>query len=274
MGRRPLPDPGRPAAALPDRAHRAVRRRLAADALRGRRRDRLRHRALLLAVDHHEQLPAAARAGAGRRLAADLLRPAVPPRRAQAAAARRSPRPRSPGRSRRPGRSATRSSTRSTAQRRRRRRPRLRPAHPDAGHRRHARLPARGRAAVPRVRREHARRRQPAAGGAHRADGEAVRLPARAGPRPPRQPARRPDDLPDQRRAVRPQARPVARRRHDGPAADRRHRHDLERDRRVPVAPGAGPRPTASGWSPSPRCCRPRWRSSSGPTRRSRWPGW
>ena len=32
---------------------------------------------------------------------------------------------------------------------RRRRRPRLRPAHPDAGHRRHARLPAGGRAAVP-----------------------------------------------------------------------------------------------------------------------------
>ena len=32
---------------------------------------------------------------------------------------------------------------------RRRRRPRLRAAHPDAGHRRHARLPARGRTAVP-----------------------------------------------------------------------------------------------------------------------------
>ena len=31
---------------------------------------------------------------------------------------------------------------------------------------------------------------------------------------------------------------------------------------------------TVSAWSPSPGCCRPRWRSSSGPTRRSRWRGW
>ena len=53
---------------------------------------------------------------------------------------------------------------------RRRRRRRVRAAHPDAGHRRHARLPAGGRAAVPRVRREPARGHQPAAGGAHRAD--------------------------------------------------------------------------------------------------------
>ncbi len=37
---------------------------------------------------HHEQCPAAPGAGPGGRLAADLLRPAVPPRRAQAAAAR------------------------------------------------------------------------------------------------------------------------------------------------------------------------------------------
>ena len=47
---------------------------------------------------------------------------------------------------------------------RRGRRPRLRAAHPDAGHRRHARLPPGGRAAVPRVRRGPARRHQPAAG--------------------------------------------------------------------------------------------------------------
>ena len=111
VGRRPLPDPGRPAAALPDRAHRAVRRRLAADALRGRRGDRVRHRALLLPVDRAEQLPAAPGPGADRRLAADLLRPAVPPRRAQAAASARSPRRRSPSRNRPRGRSATRSST-------------------------------------------------------------------------------------------------------------------------------------------------------------------
>src|SRR5262249_51457917 len=61
----------------------------------------------------------------------------------------------------------------------RRRRPRLRAAHPDAGHRRHPRLPAGGRAAVPPVRRDHARGRQPAARRAHGADDEAVRLPAR-----------------------------------------------------------------------------------------------
>ncbi|MFC7640830.1 cytochrome P450 [Streptosporangium lutulentum] len=33
-------------------------------------------------------------------------------------------------------------------------------------------------------------------------------------------------------------------------------------------------RPTVSAWSPSPPCCRPRWRSCCGPTGRSRWPGW
>ena len=66
----------------------------------------------------------------------------------------------------------------------------------------------------------------------------------------------------------------VARRRHDGAAAHRGHRHDVERDRRLVVAPGARRRPTASGSSPSPRCCRPRWRSSCAPTRRSPWRGW
>ncbi len=34
---------------------------------------------------------------------------------------------------------------------------------------------------------------------------------------------------------------PDARRRHHGPAAHRRHRHDVERDRRVAVAPGQDP---------------------------------
>ena len=36
-------------------------------------------------------------------------------------------------------------------------------------------------------------------------------------------------------------------------AADRRHRHDLERDRLVPLAPGQDARRTAAGWSRSPR---------------------
>ena len=100
-------------------------------------------------------------------VAADLLRPAVPPRRAQAAAARvhqegdrqagaghQGVLPRADRRVRGAGR--------------RRRRRRLRAAHPGAGHRRHARLPPGGRAAVPRVRRGPARGHQPAAGGAHR----------------------------------------------------------------------------------------------------------
>ncbi len=48
----------------------------------------------------------------------------------------------------------------------------------------------------------------------------------------------------------------------------------LERDRRVAVAPGEDPgRPRAAGRRAR-SCCRPRWRSSSGPTRRSRWRGW
>ena len=41
--------------------------------------------------------------------------------------------------------------------------------------------------------------------------------------------------------SVRPQAGARARRRRDGAAAHRGHRHDVERDRRVPVAPGQEP---------------------------------
>ena len=66
---------------------------VAADALRGRRGDRLRHRALLLAGDHHEQLPAAAGPGAGGR----RRRRSRPTRRSTTTRAscccRRSPRP-------------------------------------------------------------------------------------------------------------------------------------------------------------------------------------
>ena len=69
-----------------------------------------------------------------------------------------------------------------------------------------------------------------------------------AGARPPRPPARRPDELPDQRRDLRPQAGGGPRHRDDGAAAHRRDRHDLERDRRVAVAPGQDARPTWSGW--------------------------
>ena len=64
--RRPVSDPGRPAAALSDCAHRAVRRRMASDPLRGRRGHRPRHRAFLVPVGHHGQLPAAPRPGPDR----------------------------------------------------------------------------------------------------------------------------------------------------------------------------------------------------------------
>src|SRR4051794_19369610 len=107
--------------------------------------------------------------------------PAVPPRRAQAAAAgvhqeRRGEAGagharvlRGAGRRlRRPGR--------------RRRRRRVRPAHPDAGDRGDAGIPGRGRPAVRPVRREHPRGRQPAARGAHRPHGRALRVHLRPHP--------------------------------------------------------------------------------------------
>ena len=70
------------------------------------------------------------------------------------------------------------------------------------------------------------------------------------------------------------QARPVPRGGHDGAAAHRRHRHDLERDRRVTVAPGEDPR--------RPRAPGRRARAAAdrdggvppGLRARSRWPGW
>ena len=202
-------------------------------------------------------------------VAADLVGPAVPPRRAQAAAA---------GVHRRPPSSKQEAATRAfchslidgfAGPRRRRRRGRVRPAHPDAGHRRHARLPARGRRRSSAVRRERPRGRQPAARGAHRAHARSCSSTSStqirdhiANPR---------DDLTTYLLDAEldgQQARPVARRRHDRAAAHRRHRHHLERHRRLAVAPGRRTPRTASGWSPSPSCCRPRWRSSCAPTRR------
>ena len=56
-----------------------------------------------------------------------------------------------------------------------------------------------------------------------------------------RPPARGPHELSHQRGAVRPQARTVPRGRRDGPAAHRRDRHVLERDRRLAVASGEDP---------------------------------
>ena len=167
---------------------------MAAHPLRGRGGDRLRHRALLLAGDHHEQLPAAPRTGAGRRLAAHLLRPAVPPD------ARKLLLPAFTKTAVAKQEAATRAFCHTLIDEfagpgRRRCRPRLRSAHPDAGHRRHARLPAGGRPAVPRVRRGRAGghqlcRRTNASSGS---TGCSTTCSSRS--RPPRPPARGPDQL-------------------------------------------------------------------------------
>ena len=58
--------------------------------------------------------------------------------------------------------------------------------------------------------------------------------------------------LPARRRDRRQQAHARARARIDGAAADRRHRHDLERDRLVDLAPRARTPTTCSGWSTTP----------------------
>ena len=149
----------------------------------------------------------------------------------------------------------------------------LREVHPDAGDRGHARPPGAGHRPVRPVRRGRDRRHRPTAGRARRTPHPALRLPVRPGPRPRRQPPRRPHQPPHQRRALR-QKLGGPRGRHDRAAADRRHRHHLERDRRLAVAPGRAPgRPSAPGRLARAAADRA-WRSSSGPMPRSRWPGW
>ena len=259
---------------MPDRAHPAVRRWLAADAVCGCRGHRPRHRALLLAGDHPEQLPAASGPGPGRRLAADHFRPPVPPPRAQAAAPRvhqdRGPQ----AGTGHPG-AVPLAHRHVSGTGRRGRRPRLRAAHPDAGDRRAfwASRPRMGRSSVsssrPRCRASTCRRRSAPT----RMSALFYYLRTQVQDHV-STPAGRPHELPDQRGTRRPQARPSPHCRHHGPAAHRGHRHHVERDRRIPVAPGQDARRTAAGSPPTPGCCRPRSRSSSAPTRRSPWPGW
>ena len=144
------------------RAHRPLRRRVAARYPRGRRRGRVRHRALHVAVGRHERAAAGRRRppGADRRRAADHLRPAVPHAGPPACCCRRSG-PKAIA--------ALEPFTRALChelldaiarQGAVRRRGRLRAAHPAAGHRADARFPAGGRRPVPPVHPHRPRRRR------------------------------------------------------------------------------------------------------------------
>ena len=150
VGRRPVPDLGRPAAAVPGRAHRPVRRGVAAGHPRPGVGGRLRPRALHLPLGRGQRAAAGSRrpARAHRAVPADHLGPALSRHRPADAAARlhaqadRRPRAVHPGSV--PG---TAGGDRGPAELRRRRR--LRPAHPGPGHRQVPRLPPGGRGHVP-----------------------------------------------------------------------------------------------------------------------------
>ena len=257
--------------ALPDRAHRPVRRRLAADPVRGRRRDRLRHRALLVAVDHHGQLPAAAGDGARSATSRRSRRTRRSTTTRASCCCRRSPRPRV---------GKQEASTRAFCHalidgfdgtRRRRRGRRVRPAHPGAGHRGHARVPAGGRADSSRCSSRTCSRASTCRSSERmeRTAGLFDYL-VRADPRPRRANPR--DDLTSyllERGAVR-------------PASSNRCTSAgtialllIAGIDTTWSAIGASlwhlaghARATADGWSPNPSCCRRRWRSSCAPTRR------
>ena len=96
---------------LPGRPLRSLRRGVAADPPRRRRRHRLRHRALHVAQRHRQRVPAADGAGARGHRAADLVRPAVPQATPAGCCCRSSRRRRSTSSSRRPGRTARSCST-------------------------------------------------------------------------------------------------------------------------------------------------------------------
>ena len=245
VGRGPVSDlGGHPRLQVPDRPHRALPGRLSADPLRGHPQHRLRPRAFLLAPGGRARQPAAVR----RRRAAHHLRPAAPSRGAHGAAAalhaagHRQADPQG-------ARGVQRADRRLHRQGPLRRRRRLRPAPARARHRPHARRPRQRRRPLPQVDPRHPRGRhhRPVRAGAR------VRRADRLLPRPhagaPRQARRRPDQLPahgqvSRRRAVQGEAHPG----HAAPAAGGRHRHDLERHRRLAVAPGQD-----AGRPPAPR---------------------
>ena len=240
---------------------------MAADAVRRRRRDRVRHRALHVAQCRDEPVPPAARARARGHRPTDLVRPAVPqgvtpaPVADLLAAIDRQDRAVDAGLLRRAHRFDARPGCR-------RCRRRVRAAHPGARDRDHARPSGERRGQVPRLRQPRARRCRPAARAAGRGDDGAVRVPDGSHRRSHRQPARRPDHLPAQQRDGRQEARPLHSRAHDRVAAHRRHRHDVERDRRFALAPGRPSSRIASGSSPTATSSPSPWRSSCAPTRR------
>ena len=258
VGRRPVPDLGRAAPDVPGRPLRPLRRRLAADPPRRRRGDRLRHRALHVAEHRRERAPASARA---RRRRASRRRSRRTRRSTRARAGcccRRSPRRRSTSSSRRRARTArswstacagTTSSTRAQSTTPSTSRCGSSPTcsacpQEDADLFRGFVQPRpRGRGAAARA----ARGRESA---------DALRVPRRR-----RSTTTSPTRATTSHRTC---STPSStgepldadpRRRHHRAAAHRRHRHDVERHRRVALAPRRTPRPTASGSSPNRTCC-------------------
>ena len=214
-----------------------------------RARRRLRHRALLQSQRRGQPRVRPTRRGAGRRRRRS---PAI--RRSQHA--RRILLPPSPRRRSSAGRPtsascATSCSTASPSEGRRLRcRGAVRPAHPGQRHRPHARLPGRGRRPVPRF-------VQPSSKAVNVSDRRAdarfegstttstSASPSTSSPR---------DDLISYLLDVEIDGEPLAEE-HAGdrpPAAPRRHRHHLERDRLEPLAPRHRTPRTGSAWSPSP----------------------
>ena len=163
------------------------------------------------------------------------------------------------------------------ARRPHRRRHELRPAHPGAGHRHDARHPARRRGALHRT--------GPSAS-CSRASSTSTRRPrasARSSPTSPSSSPHAPPCPPTSGPTT--SSRSSSRAEHEGaplttappdrvvlPAAARRHRHDVERDQRRPVAPRHPPRGPGPAAPRARRCCPPPSRRSCASTARSRWP--
>ena len=230
----PVSDLGRdPRARVPDRPHRPLQGRLSADPLRGHARHRLRLRALLLAAVVVRDNPPPSRAAA--------RRPSPPTPRATGRRAwcccRLSRR--RPSTSWSPGARGLQRADRRFLARGVRRGRRLRAAHSRARHRPHARRPREDGdlpQVDPRVLEQgttDAVRRSAASG--EMTDTSCGKWRAR------RRSRATTCQLPAGRQVS---GRPPLTREHIGlaaPAADRRHRHDLERHRRLPLAPGQAP---------------------------------
>ena len=207
VGRRPVPDLGRPAGRCPVAHSDRYGGTWLPVRHAGHRGRRLRHRALHVPVGGGQRDPARAGRPArpDRAGAADHLRSALPCRWPAACSCPPSrPNP-SPPWSRSPATCAGSCSTPPPAGTRVRRRRRVRPPHPAAGHHRHARVPARGRRHLPQIHPAGPRGRRPVAGGAPGRDRRRRdrRLHGRPHRRAPGRATRRPHVIPAERRARR-----------------------------------------------------------------------